>query len=723
MSRKKVAIIGAGPSGLCSIKAAVEEGFDVVCFEQESIIGGLWHYTEKDSHSSVCKSTVINTSKEMMSYSDFPAPKEFPIYMHNTKVMEYLSMYAKEFDLIKYVKFCTKIKMVKKCPDFDVTGKWEITYHPVGKEIVGEKSEVFDFVFVCTGHHWLKNVPHFEGIENFKGTVIHSKQYKTPSRFEDKVVLVIGIGNSGGDISVELSRHASQVYLSTRRGSWVFSRMTKNGYPGDQYKNRRCFGLIPSWLQAKMGEHVANSRFDHEKFGLKPQHSVFQQHPMVNDDLPVRMAAGRLIVKSNVKLIKETSVVFDDDTEIHGVDTIILATGYKIGFPCVDESIIKVSNNQVPLYKYMFPYELSKNTMAIIGCFQPIGSIMPMSELQARWAVKVFNGEKQLPSCKEMEADVMKKRKEMAGSYYQSERHTIQVDYMNYSDEIAEQIGCKPNLRKLFLTDPSLALLCFFGPCAPYQYRLDGPNTWSGAKKALQSINDNIIYPTKTRLHAQQTFVIYKALCETRKVGGYARVIFAFVAFYFMPTSPVIATSFYVTSGLLDAFDGYAARALGQASRFGAVLDMLTDRCATTCLLVVLAYFYPAWMLMFQFLISLDIASHWAQMYSSLIRGSSSHKNMEEKTHPLLKLYYTSRPVLFVMCAGNELFYTMLYLLYFGNGPTLSIATLDIGLWKLLAVLCFPVCAVKNLISIVQMIGAFEAINKQEAEEKGKLQQ
>ena len=167
-------------------------GFDVVCFEQEDDIGGLWRFTTSDTHSSVCKSTVINTSKEMMSYSDFPAPKEFPVFMPNTKVMEYFQMYAKRFDLLKHIKFNTLVKSVKRTDDHDLTGKWEITYYPHGKEIVGQKSEIVDFLFVCTGHHWMKNVPKFEGIDNFKGNVIHSKQYKDFKGFENKNVLVVG---------------------------------------------------------------------------------------------------------------------------------------------------------------------------------------------------------------------------------------------------------------------------------------------------------------------------------------------------------------------------------------------------------------------------------------------------------------------------------------------------------------------------------------------------
>ena len=128
----------------------------------------------------------------MMSYSDFPAPKDFPIYMPNIKVMEYLQMYARKFDLTKHIRFNTTVKSVKKTDDYDVTGKWQITYFPHGKEIIGQKTEIVDYLLVCTGHHWIKNVPRFEGMDDFQGKMIHSKQYKDFKGFENKTVLVIG---------------------------------------------------------------------------------------------------------------------------------------------------------------------------------------------------------------------------------------------------------------------------------------------------------------------------------------------------------------------------------------------------------------------------------------------------------------------------------------------------------------------------------------------------
>uniref|UniRef100_A0A4X2KIJ5 CDP-diacylglycerol--inositol 3-phosphatidyltransferase n=1 Tax=Vombatus ursinus TaxID=29139 RepID=A0A4X2KIJ5_VOMUR len=129
---------------------------------------------------------------------------------------------------------------------------------------------------------------------------------------------------------------------------------------------------------------------------------------------------------------------------------------------------------------------------------------------------------------------------------------------------------------------------------------------------------------------------------------GYARILFALISFYFMPSCPLTASSFYLLSGLLDAFDGHAARTLNQGTRFGAMLDMLTDRCSTMCLLVNLALLYPRATLLFQLSMSLDVASHWLHLHSSVVRGSESHKTIDLTGNLVLRLYYTSRWVQWV---------------------------------------------------------------------------
>lgn len=72
------------------------------------------------------KSTIINTSKEMMAYSDFPPSPEFPNYMHNSRVMEYFRLYAEKFQLMSHIKFNFDVLLVKRAPDYQETGRWEL---------------------------------------------------------------------------------------------------------------------------------------------------------------------------------------------------------------------------------------------------------------------------------------------------------------------------------------------------------------------------------------------------------------------------------------------------------------------------------------------------------------------------------------------------------------------------------------------------------------------
>eukprot|EP00058_Branchiostoma_floridae_P002734 XP_002588222.1 hypothetical protein BRAFLDRAFT_113828 [Branchiostoma floridae] len=504
---KKVAVIGSGASGLAAIKCCLDEGLQPVCFEKGTDIGGLWNFKEEalPGFASVYRSTVINTSKEMMCYSDFPIPKEYPNFMHHSWVIKYFRLYADNFGLMKYIRFGHHIDHVKPREDFQETGQWDVTY--TDEEKNETTTEMYDAVMVCTGHHVYPHYPRdsFPGIDDFQGKTMHSHDYKDQHGFENKRVVIIGIGNSGGDIAVELSRHAKQVYLSTRRGTWVINRISEGGLPIDIIGNRRLLNGVPSSLKEAAGRRQLNQRFDHALYGLQPEHNVFGQHPMVNDDMPNRIITGSLVIKPNIKRFTKTGVIFDNDTVEDDIDIVVFATGYRFDFPFVDKSVMKVENNQVNLYKYVFPPKLDPPTLSIIGLIQPLGAIMPISEMQCRWATRVFKGTTKLPPQGAMFDNIRQKKMEMSKRYYNTPRHTIQVDYIGIMDEIAEQIGVKPDLKRLLLSDPRLALTVFAGPCTPYQYRLMGPGAWKGAKEAIETQWDRITYPTKTRPVPKQT--------------------------------------------------------------------------------------------------------------------------------------------------------------------------------------------------------------------------
>ena len=246
------------------------------------------------------------------------------------------------------------------------------------------------------------------------------------------------------------------------------------------------------------------AKFNHSKYGLRPDHNPFQAHPLVSDDLPNRIISGAVTVKPNVARFTKAGVEFVDGTFEDDIDCVILATGYTFSYPFVDCPSFRVVKNEVSLYKYVFSTNLKHPTICTIGLVQPIGAIHPCSELQCRWAARIFNGQARLPPRYEMEAAVKKAKDDMSKRYIKSQRHTIQVDWITYMDAVAMEIGVKPDLWKLFWSDPALALRCLFGPCLPYQYRLMGPGKWNGARDAINTMWERVDAPLKTRLPAVQ---------------------------------------------------------------------------------------------------------------------------------------------------------------------------------------------------------------------------
>jgi CDP-diacylglycerol--inositol 3-phosphatidyltransferase len=201
-------------------------------------------------------------------------------------------------------------------------------------------------------------------------------------------------------------------------------------------------------------------------------------------------------------------------------------------------------------------------------------------------------------------------------------------------------------------------------------------------------------------------------LCYYANIMDYFRVIASMYAFYISKKDPILFVICYFISFILDAFDGMVARAAHQTSKLGATLDMVTDRISTAGLLAVLSGFYQDYSTVFVYLIMLDVGSHWLQTHSGFLVNvkNDNHKNLGEKFF-LLKLYYTNRNVLGIVCLGAEVFLLLLYFNHFYP-----------YLMKNIFYLCFfyinfAIYAFKQLISIIQIFGASSRIAEWDAKE------
>lgn len=192
-------------------------------------------------------------------------------------------------------------------------------------------------------------------------------------------------------------------------------------------------------------------------------------------------------------------------------------------------------------------------------------------------------------------------------------------------------------------------------------------------------------------------------------VIGYIRIVLSCAAFFHWRRPPYFAV-YYSLAFVLDAADGYFARVLAQASEFGALLDMLTDRCATAALLVVIAALRPDLAPGAIVLIFLDGYSHWFQYAAGLCSSAESHKTAGRGR--ALELYYT-RPVLTFVCTLNEFCFIALYMIASGFvGPPLLPNVFGTRVSTAVAVfwMCLPVCMLKQAISIRQIFSAHYTI-------------
>lgn len=221
----RVAVIGAGAAGLCAARHLLDKRrswcSEVVVYEQSGAVGGIWVYSERagtDKYgvpfTAMYQNLRTNLPKEIMAFPDHAFKSDLPSFVGHSNVKEYLESYADKFEIRKHIQFHTKVELVRPTASKDGSSKcvWEVTVsNVINKSMV---TEIFDVVLVCSGHYSKPYSPHIPGIEQFKGQIMHSKDYRFPEAFAGKNVVLLGAGPSGTDIAIEVSASAKAVVLS-----------------------------------------------------------------------------------------------------------------------------------------------------------------------------------------------------------------------------------------------------------------------------------------------------------------------------------------------------------------------------------------------------------------------------------------------------------------------------------------------------------------------------
>lgn len=415
----RIAIIGAGCSGLAAIKVLIENGFNnLVCFEKNSQIGGNWVYTAGESHSSVCETTHIISSKWLSRYSDFPMPDEYPDYPSHQQVLHYFQQYAQTFGLERHIRFNSEIVHAEKLPD----ERWNLS-------MADGSAEIFDYLLVANGHHSVPRHPSWA--EAFQGQYVHSHQFKNNRGFEGKRILVVGAGNSGCDCAVETSRVASRVDISVRSPQYIIPKFFL-GKPTDT------FAAGTQWLPTPI-KHLLHRLVvylqvgKYTDYGLpQPDFPPTRSHPTVNSELLDKIRHGKVTPRPGIASVEGNTVHFSDGSSTE-YDTIIAATGYKISTPFFDRNVIQWEDaTNVPLYLRMFHPD--HKSLIFIGLVQPQGSIWPLAEAQAQLLARMLQGKWQLPE--NLAALAHAEGEAIEKEFLKSPRHAIEVHFHTYLQKL-----------------------------------------------------------------------------------------------------------------------------------------------------------------------------------------------------------------------------------------------------------------------------------------------
>lgn len=420
----RIAIIGAGSSGIAACKNLRQCGFEnITVFEQSKRVGGNWVYTEDVKHSSVYETTHIITSKHHSSYLDFPMPDSYPDYPSHWLMAEYYENYAKKFGVLEKICFETTVQKVDRTND----GKWKIQTQSNGVE----SSEVFDVLMVSNGHHWNPRYPNYPG--KFDGEFIHSHYFKNNKPFEGKRVMVIGAGNSGCDAAVEVCRVAKKSFISMRRGYHFIPKFVF-GQPADVIANK--FQWVPDFMLDFVYDIVLRlENGDITKWGLKrPDYGVRQSHPVSNSELLYYIRHGEITAKPDIERMEGKTVYFKDGTK-EELDVIIAATGFKVTFPFFDTELINYEDTDVRLYKRIFHPDY--HNLMFIGLIQASGCFWKLADFQSRLIANYLAGNYSLPQ--DMNSKIDQEIKRNREWYTKSARHLIEVDYFKYSAEIIRE--------------------------------------------------------------------------------------------------------------------------------------------------------------------------------------------------------------------------------------------------------------------------------------------
>ena len=298
-------VIGAGPAGLATSQELRTRGIDHLVLERGEV---------GDSWSRVYDSLTLHTGKHMSSLPGLRFPRSTPLFLSRDTFLDYLRTYRERFDLP--VQSRCNVGVIAREDD-----AWRVST-PAGDM----KART---LVVATGIMANPQIPRFEGLEEFAGGSAHTIAYRNPSAYRGKRVLVIGAGNSAGEIASELGREGIDTTISVRSGANVVPLQIL-GLPIQYWSvmvrklPRRAQEAIVAAIRKASGPPVIP----------RPAHSALDAIPLIGFRLVDAIRDGKVKLRRGIERFTPEGARFDDGSE-QPFDEVIFATGFRAATQCI----------------------------------------------------------------------------------------------------------------------------------------------------------------------------------------------------------------------------------------------------------------------------------------------------------------------------------------------------------------------------------------------------
>jgi indole-3-pyruvate monooxygenase len=306
-------LIGAGPAGLAVAACLRKRGAPFVMVEQATAVGSSWrgHYDRVHLHTDR-----IHSALPFLGF-----PPGTPRYPSREQVIGYLERYARHFQLIP--RFEERVDSVRFRDDQWVTTTTAGVYR--SRRVV-----------VATGYNAIPCMPRWDGQERFSGRILHSSEYRNGEQFRGQDALVIGFGNSGGEIAIDLHDHGARVAMAVRGPVNIVPRdifglpilaiaLALNPLPA-----RLADALAAPLLRITMGD-ITKLGFRKLAVGPITQIRTSSRIPLVDVGTVKLVREGHIEILGAVRTMSVNGVTFDDGSSRH-FDAIVVATGFRPGF-------------------------------------------------------------------------------------------------------------------------------------------------------------------------------------------------------------------------------------------------------------------------------------------------------------------------------------------------------------------------------------------------------